>query len=778
MAKREKNLEPERLPIKLILPDQAIEKRIPGGGGKQEPFRTVDTQYRERLSNQVAAIQKVSTSAIESGLALPLRVKLIKKAIAKSHRPDQLFSSSTCPIVGAGNLGELFIKGTSQGLEKLRITIEENESKRVIKELSCIEAIEPITPKFRLGNMSSAELLRHSPRTDKGFLTRVQLFDLRSDQDQSRLILDFEKQCKKQKLEITSSGYSAQSFVYGVNCRAVEDVEVLIRVLGVRSVSSMPTIRRVKLRLLNRKPTPRLPSRGDIVGEVPTVVIVDSGISNNIPELESWVVGRETQVAEPYRNNEHGTFVAGLICFGDVLNPTVAGLDSNPCSVFDLQLIPNYDPEKGDTDSISEQEFLVSLDMALQRHANEYKVWNLSLGTDTVCSLDRFSSFAIELDNLQEKYEVSFVISAGNYVTAPLLNYPRTGRQLDLGRITSPADSILGVTVGSISHVAYSEAGPKINQPSPFSRHGAGPNYIIKPDVVHYGGSCSTSASHISGIRSITEKGSEEDIGTSFSTPLVSRTLAQIYHQITPTPKPVLAKAILTHHARDPRTNHRVPDGEEDCFGFGLPASVPYCLECTPYTSTLVFDDVLRPGWYLEWNDFPYPTSLSRNGRFFGEIWMTIAFSPSRGSQWGSEYCETHIDASFGVYRKQVSRETGATKIKFVGLVPPEHRNRDVLLYETYQVRNLRKWAAVRTYYGDLGENGESGENWRLKVRLLTRHAEQNRKPFNPQPFSLIITISDPLKKASVYDEMARSILNRFQYKNLALRPVARVRVN
>jgi hypothetical protein len=78
-------------------------------------------------------------------------------------------------------------------------------------------------------------------------------------------------------------------------------------------------------------------------------------------------------------------------------------------------VIPNDDPAKGDILPLLESEFLVSLEASLQQHANAYKVWNLSLGTDTVCSLDEFSTLAEELDNLQEKYKVSFVISAGNY---------------------------------------------------------------------------------------------------------------------------------------------------------------------------------------------------------------------------------------------------------------------------------------------------------------------------------------------------------------------------
>ncbi len=153
---------------------------------------------------------------------------------------------------------------------------------------------------------------------------------------------------------------------------------------------------------------------------------------------------------------------------------------------------------------------------------------------------------------------------------------------------------------------------------------------------------------------------------------------------------------------------------------------------------------------------------------------MTVAFAPARGARWGSEYCETHIDAHFGVYHDRVNRKTGEIKSEFKGLVPPEHKNRGIL-YESYQVENLRKWAPVRTYYGNLGNNGESGTRWRLMLRLLTRHGIEDSESFRPQPFSLIVTISDPERRAPVYDEMARSVRNRFQSQNLGIRASARI---
>ena len=775
MANEPRPPQQDRLPIKLIMPKQGTERKIQPGGTPPKPFRAVDKKYRSHLSNQVSALKSAIVPQVRSTGSAPIRVKLLSKAAAKTHRPENIFSPLSCPIIGSGRLGELFVKATPEGLDRLVATIERNTSDQVTKELSCVETIEPITPTFRRGGLEARDVLRRSPRGKLGFVTRVRLFNLGADEEQSRLVDDFANACRQRNISISQSGYSPSSFTYGLECRDVDDVEALSRVIGVRSIMHMPLIRTIRPRMFNPKPLPALPSRAEVGGDFPVVVVVDSGVNSGIPALESWVVGRDSQVAPQYQNSDHGTFVAGLICWGAELNPTISGLDGSPCGVFDLQVIPNQDPNKGDTLALLENEFLVSLEAALQEHANKYKVWNLSLGTDTVCSLDEFSALAEELDNFQEKYQVSFVISAGNYDTPPLLDFPRTQQQLDVGRITTPADSVLGITVGAVSHVDYKKNGPKEHHPSAFSRHGAGPNYVIKPDLVHYGGSCATDLSHIAGIRSVNDGGSAENLGTSFATPLVSRTLAQIYHQITPTPTPVLARALLTHHARDPRSKKRVPDGDENYFGFGLPAPVPYCLECTPYTSTLVFDDVLRSGYFLEWDDFPYPPSLHSDGKYFGEIWMTVAFSPARGARWGTEYCETHIDAHFGVYRGQKSRATGAISTKFVGLVPPEHKNTG-LMYESYQVEKLRKWAPVRTYYGDLGEKGERGSRWRLKLQLLTRHGIEDQETFKPQPFSLIITISDPGRKVRVYDEMAQIVHNRYQAQNLNVRASARVR--
>ena len=768
---------PERLPIKVVLPNQGDRRPVQGGGSHREPFREVDREFRASLANQVTAIRRGLAQPLETVGVAPLRVKLVPKAYAKSHRPRDLFSNRTCPIVGAGQLGELFVKATPRGLSRLQTMIDVNNAAYIVRQLSTVESIEAVTPALRRKRRSPEGVQRSSPRVDdEFFLTRVGLFDF-GGIAQEDVEADFQGECMRRDLRVSREGYQADGHIYAVACRSAEDVDALSRIVGVRSVIGMPLLRTIRSEAANKLEAPDdLPHADQVVGKYPLVAVVDSGITESVPALNSWVARRRSTVAAEYRNATHGTFVGGLIVYGDRLNPQLEDVSSDPCGLVDIQVLPNDVPDQGETDFLNEQEFLVALEDALRQHADTCKVWNLSLSTDEVCSEDEFSALAVELDNLQERYGVTFVLAAGNYVSLPLLAYPRSGEEVHRGRITAPADSVLSITVGAISHVHYPDTqGPNRNETSPFSRHGAGPNYIIKPDLVHYGGTCTRDGRNPSGVRSITEHGTGEDLGTSFATPLVSRALAQIYQQVSPTPDPVLARALLIHHARDPRSRGRVPDGEEDFLGFGRPAPPPYCLECSPHEGTLIFSDVLFPGLYSEWDNFPYPRSLIRNGRYFGQIAMTVAYAPLRGARWGLEYCETNIDAKFGTYTVTTDRKTGDTKETFASLAPPEHKNPG-RLYEEMQVRELRKWAPVRTYFGDLGENGAQGIRWRLKVSLLSRHDQELDREQAEQPFALILTISDPARAAPVYDEMVRAIQTRWKIENLSLRVGARLR--
>ena len=150
---------------------------MPGGGTPPKLFRPVDEKYRASLSSQIAAIRTAIAPQILTAGAAPVRVKLLSTAAAKSHRPAHLFSQQSCPIVGGASLAELFVKATPVGLDRLGENIANNRSDQITRELSCVEAIEPITPFNRRGGLNAEDVLRRSPRGEQGFITRVGLFN-------------------------------------------------------------------------------------------------------------------------------------------------------------------------------------------------------------------------------------------------------------------------------------------------------------------------------------------------------------------------------------------------------------------------------------------------------------------------------------------------------------------------------------------------------------------------------------------------------------------------
>src|SRR6185295_14015170 len=222
---------PDRLPIKLILPNQGKEKMVPGGGNKKL-FRPVDSEYRDSLGRQVKAIREGVGPAMRRTGSAPLRVRLLMTAAAKSHRPEHLFSVDTCPIIGAGRIGELFVKGTPEGLARLAGQIASNTSDRITKELSCVDAIEPVTSVLRRENIPAIEILKKSPKRGSEFLTRVRLFELGGDPDEARLVSDFEATCQQRGLPVSRGAYT--SLTFEVRCRTTEDINAISGIVGVR----------------------------------------------------------------------------------------------------------------------------------------------------------------------------------------------------------------------------------------------------------------------------------------------------------------------------------------------------------------------------------------------------------------------------------------------------------------------------------------------------------------------------------------------------------------
>ena len=218
----------ERLYIKVILPKQGEEKRVQGGGGEAKPFKDVTPALRRSLLLQLGEIEATLKSIPVPARVVPARVTLEEKAIAKSHRPDVLFDKATCPIIGAGKPGELFVKATPGGLRALQSRIEGGIGPQVKKAISTLHNISPLSASDRLSGVKPSEVFNLAPAKGDRRLVKVHLFDFRDEEDQNDQIHSFEGLLSKQQIPFERLENFGKQYTYLVRCGTSDDVSVLV----------------------------------------------------------------------------------------------------------------------------------------------------------------------------------------------------------------------------------------------------------------------------------------------------------------------------------------------------------------------------------------------------------------------------------------------------------------------------------------------------------------------------------------------------------------------
>jgi len=146
---------------------------------------------------------------------------------------------------------------------------------------------------------------------------------------------------------------------------------------------------------------------------------------------------------------------------------------------------------------------------------------------------------------------------------------------------------------------------------------------------------------------------------------------------------------------------------------------------------------------------FPIPDSLrTTDGKVKAEFFMTVSYDPPLDSNRAFEYCLVNVSAGLG----EVS-PTG----DFKGMVPAEGTG-----YEQDLVNASYKWSPVKIHHKKY-PNGVDVENWKLQVKMLTRHGFVTDENFT-QPFSVILTIRSLDPDAQVYNEMV-TLMNQYNWE-------------
>lgn len=754
--------------IKLSLRENDIKKNDSGGGGPKYFADSCDKKLRDFIRSRINEIKQTFSKDFSMYPNIPAvgKVRLKKDALAKSHRPTRIFNDETCPIIGADRFGELLIKVTPGRLDKLAKIVEETSSPQAEANITAIEDIIPNHLSDVLAG-SDLDALKQKYRENRDEPVKIQLFDYKDVNTNRNNKEIFKKLVARLGAEILGViKYSDTLITYKVKVPEENTIEFLASYIGVRKLTFFPRYKVDPPRknpLIHSIDASKLEMPGNDA-DYPLVGLVDSGIAEGHQYLKPWIYKRKIYISENERNHSHGTFVGGILVYG---NEFLGNGKDTGVKIVDVAAVPNWDKDRGDVGVLREDELVVILEEVVHEFKDSVRTWNLSLGTDEECAEDCFSDLAIKLDDLQRQYNVIFVIAAGNMNRPPFRDWPPGTCSSD--KITSPADSVCGITVGSVAHLECDHSLVRKDYPSPFSRRGPGPSFLVKPDVVHYGGNCRADGNSDGiGVISFDEHGNlAESVGTSFSTPLVSQLTTRVYDALEK-PSNNLVKALVIHSARHPKIKMTKSKKKEfsvfDYYGFGVPGTMKGILSCPQNQFSLIIEGKLSIGNYISIDDFPYPDSLIKNRKCYGEVIITLVYNPPLNATFGVEYCRNNMNVSFGTWYFDKNNE-----LKYKRRVPPEPELSGK--FERELIAHGFKWSPVKVYRKTL--HGINYGPWRLMIDLTARQEEVR---YESQNFALVMSIIDP-DGNDINSEMVAALQKQHIFEKLTLKTRSRVQI-
>lgn len=759
----------EKLPIKFFAPREVDELRVEGSGRSETPNWVLEGSDLEQRALELdlafGQFSRIITERAKRKSAVPFVfvAKMCDDATAKSRRGDisALFQAGDkSSIIGLVNSDELIVKIDSVA-QMNEVSSRLKDYNRNSYALSCLETFWEFEPTVQEGKDESTY--------------KIKLIDFQDYETNVAIQRLFERALTARKITYKKSNYTSQFPVYRIEMGPQALLDELYGDDAYEMLFSIEPMPKYVISLDSMQEGTSVEVINPIDGHrYETLGILDNGIAP-IPHLSPWMAAKRwTVYPESEINPTHGTFVAGVALYGDICEGK-EWVGHGGIKLFDATVFPN------ENESLEEDELIANISEAIKANYEKIKIWNLSISVVRPVSDNKFSDLAIALDDLQTKYNILICKSAGNCSNF-IYGRPK-------GRIHEGADSVRSLVVGSVAQAKGPDDFADVDNPSPFSRVGPGPEYIIKPEVSHYGGNAGVDKSGTlvtTGVKSFSKDGNlSSSVGTSFSTPRIASLATGLYQELDEAFDPLLLKGLIIHSSTY-SDNLQIPMSERtNQLGFGVPKSVPQILYNAPYEITLILRDTLSKSEKIDIMDFPMPKSLIRDGYYTGQIIATLVYDPILDSSQGIEYCQSNIDIKFGSYNIKKERDTskrnilnpvgrdGAKNLFKEGLYSKRlmrDSQGEFALRERLLIQYADKYYPVKKYAIDLSELSEANKQnfatanklWYLYLcGFFREHTEQRAKIERTTPsqdFCLIITIKDPEHKANVYDEVTQGL--------------------
>ncbi|MCH2449247.1 MAG: S8 family peptidase [Gracilimonas sp.] len=458
------------------------------------------------------------------------------------------------------------------------------------------------------------------------------------------------------------------------------------------------------------------------------ICVIDSGSRVDNQILNSIVTDREYFLphgsVEPSYN--HGTFVISRCAYGDSIDDCISTHFLEPyCNIIDVSIFGQ--DAQGRPILPRETLLMAALEDVVEKYQGQVNVFNLSLGIEKPIQDDQFSNLAKLVDYLSREYKVLFVLAAGN-IRNLLGNYPDQHFSTNNARIGELADSLLGITVGSIAKYENPSSLARVNELSPFSRRGPGSDNGLKPEIVAHGGNLTNTYSNMPRISTygIDVNGGNlaVDNGTSFSAPLISLYAQQLF-DLYPDSDPNLVKALLFHFTEKRIIDSALSDNTLNHLGFGEP-NLEAALNALEHNAAYIFEGELDDENYL-YIPFHVPSSLaSDNPDTKLKVKFTIVYDPKVSPDNDPEYSNARISAKL-------------QKVRDGELV-------DVNIRDKYNV----PWNPTLRFEKNFVYSYEPGE-WRIRLRLNTRgDVDESYR----QDFAIVIEVLDLKGGTDVFSDI------------------------
>lgn len=777
----------KNLPIKLFQKRQKIDdRRVEGGGNKNIPKWQLEGEELQARANSllkpISHLESYFTELDDSRSFIPatLRIDIDDDAIAKSHRSEiqKLFNGqfSKNNLIGFIESGSAIVKvdNLNESLAIQKNIKNYNKNARGISAIESIEIFEPFIADLK-GNET----------------VKVSLIDYLNYELNEAVKLSFEKYCAEKGVKIIETNYSPGLIIFKIQNVSKAELDSISNFEALESITFMPKYS-VQMDFLESTQNLDI-KKPNTNEEYPVVGVLDSGISNN-QYLKPWLINRKfSSYPDELIDSSHGSCVSSIIIYGDELeNKDWTG--NSGCMLFDATVFPDEKKEK-----IHEDDLVENIREAINKNS-DIKIWNLSLGTGSEADINDFSDFGKALDDIQMMYDVIICKSTGNCKNFKK-GFPKS-------RIAKSGDSMRSLVVGSIAHNKTRNDISNINHPSPFTRVGPGPANTIKPDLVSFGGNAGVKNGKVlqNGVSAIAPDGSSvKVIGTSFSTPRVTSLLSELNFKIKENFNPTLLKALAIHSAKYPTGINFSINEKVNQMGFGVANSANEIIYNDPYEITLILQENINKGEFIEILDFPFPESLvDTDGFFYGEVKITLVAQPVLREKQGAEYCQSNLKLQFGTYDD--IKERDITKAMILNPIGPEDP-KNVILDSNYGSAHKRetsseyarermllnygkKYQPVKKYSVNLDEmtaarqrdSLASDRKWFARIKGEYRDfaetmAIQDGEVLN-QDFTLIVTIRDTKAKHQVYNEVSRLLATRnFLHSNIKIREEVRINI-